>query len=159
MRSKTSICLVIVALLPFGSIPAAESPSDEAVALVEALSGSKAERIREARLDSWWRDAKFGLFLHWGPASLSGAEISWGMKDRIEGGAEHQKVERDVYMNLYRQFNPTQLDADAWMRLAKEAGMKYVVFVTKHHDGFSMWPTRQVRFVENADFPTHYNTD
>ncbi len=157
MRSQTMICLVTITLLPFGSMPAAELPSDEAVALVEALSGPKAARVRKARLDQWWRDAKFGLFLHWGPASLSGAEISWGMKDRIEGGAEHQNVERDVYMNLYGRFNPTQLDADAWMRLAKEAGMKYVVFVTKHHDGFSMWPTRQVRFVENVDFPAHYS--
>jgi len=133
------------------------SPMEKAEALVKGLSGPQAERIREARLASWWRDAKFGLFLHWGPASLSGAEISWGMKDRIEGGSEHQKVERDVYMKLYRQFNPTQLDADAWMGLAKEAGMKYVVFVTKHHDGFSMWPTGQVRFSENADFSIHYS--
>jgi len=157
MLPRTSISLVVVGLLLFGSIAVAESPSDEAAALVEALSSSEAGRVREMRLDQWWRDAKFGLFVHWGPASLSGAEISWGMKDRIEGGSEHQKVERDVYMKLYRQFNPTQLDADAWMRLAKEAGMKYVVFVTKHHDGFSMWPTRQVRFPENADFPIHYS--
>ncbi len=157
MLSKTSICLVIAGLLVFGSITTAVSPSDKAVALVEALSGPEADRVREARLDQWWRDAKFGLFIHWGPASLSGAEISWGMKDRIEGGAEHQRVERDVYMNLYRRFNPVKFDADQWMRLAKEAGMKYVVFVTKHHDGFSIWPTRQVRFPENADFPTHYS--
>lgn len=134
-----------------------ESSSQRAEALVQALSGSQADRIREARLDSWWRDAKFGLFLHWGPASLSGAEISWGMKDRMEGGPEHQKVDRDAYMNLYRQFNPVKFDADQWMSLAEEAGMKYVVFVTKHHDGFSMWPTRQVRFPENADFAKHYS--
>jgi hypothetical protein len=134
-----------------------ESSSQRAEALVQALSGSQADRIREARLDSWWRDAKFGLFLHWGPASLSGAEISWGMKDRIEGGAEHQKVDRDVYMNLSRQFNPVKFDADQWMSLAEEAGMKYVVFVTKHHDGFSLWPARQVRFPENAGFPSHYS--
>lgn len=157
MLSKTSTSLAIVGLLLFGSITAAASPSDEAAALVEALSGPEVGRVREARLDQWWRDAKFGLFIHWGPASLSGAEISWGMKDRIERGAEHQRVERDVYMNLYRQFNPVKFDANQWMRLAKEAGMKYVVFVTKHHDGFSMWPTRQVRFPGSADFPTHYS--
>lgn len=104
----------------------------------------------------WWRDAKFGLFIHWGPASLSGAEISWGRMDRIEGGQEHQRVPADVYDTLYKQFNPVQFDADAWMRLAKEAGCQYVVFITKHHDGFSMWPTKQVRFTE-PDKPAHYS--
>ncbi len=145
-------CMLILAWAGAGA-----SASQEADALVKALSGSEAGRVREARLNQWWRNAKFGLFIHWGPASLSGAEISWGMKDRIEGGAAYQRVERDVYMNLYRQFNPVKFDADAWMRLAKEAGMKYVVFVTKHHDGFSMWPTRQVRFTENAGLPRHYS--
>jgi hypothetical protein len=134
-----------------------ESTSETAVSRVKALSGPNADRIREARLRSWWRDAKFGLFLHWGPASLSGAEISWGMKDRIEGGPEHQRIDRDVYMNLYRRFDPVKFDADEWMRLAKEAGMKYVVFVTKHHDGFSMWPTGQTRFPDGGDFPSHYS--
>lgn len=139
-----------------GSAGMDQSASEKAEALVEALSGPRADQLRAGRLESWWRDAKFGLFLHWGPASLSGAEISWGMKDRIEGGAEHQRVDRDVYMNLYRQFNPVQFDADQWMSLAKEAGMKYVVFVTKHHDGFSMWPTRQVRFPQDASYLKHY---
>ncbi|MCL5281418.1 MAG: alpha-L-fucosidase [Planctomycetes bacterium] len=134
-----------------------ESPPQKAAALVETLSGPQADSTREARLESWWRDAKFGLFVHWGPASLSGAEISWSMKDRIEGGPQHQRVERDAYMNLYRQFNPVNFDADEWMRLAKDAGMKYVVFVTKHHDGFSLWPTQQVRFAENAGLPPHYS--
>ncbi|MCU0915308.1 MAG: alpha-L-fucosidase [Planctomycetes bacterium] len=113
--------------------------------------------MREVRLGQWWRDAKLGLFLHWGPASLSGAEISWGMKDRIEGGPQHQRVERDTYMNLYRRFNPVNFDADEWMRLAQDAGMKYVVFVTKHHDGFSLWPTQQIRSAENPGLPPHYS--
>ena len=114
------------------------------------------EESREARLQ-WFRDARFGLFVHWGPASLSGAEISWGMKDRIEGGPELQRVPREVYLNLYRRFNPVKFDADEWLRLAREAGMRYVVFVTKHHDGFSLWPTRQVRFPDHPDFPPHYS--
>jgi alpha-L-fucosidase len=136
---------------------AAESPAQKAEELVKTLSGPEAGRIRDARVGQWWRDAKFGLFIHWGPASLSGAEISWGMKNRIEGGELHQRVDHDVYINLYRQFNPVEFDADEWMRLAKDAGMQYVVFVTKHHDGFSMWPTAQVRFPERAGFPEHYS--
>ena len=104
----------------------------------------------------WFRDAKFGLFIHWGPVSISGAEISWGRKDRIEGGQEHQKVPGDVYDHLYQQFNPVKFNADDWMALAKDAGCRYVVFITKHHDGFSMWPTDQVRWSDPAH-PKHYS--
>ncbi len=105
----------------------------------------------------WFRDAKFGLFIHWGPASISGAEISWGRKDRIEaGGTELQKVPADVYDHLYQQFNPVKFNADQWMALAKVAGCRYVVFITKHHDGFSMWPTKQVRWEDPAR-PRYYS--
>ena len=105
----------------------------------------------------WFRDAKFGLFIHWGPASLSGAEISWGRKDRLEGGGQElQQVPADVYDNLYKQFNPVKFNADQWMALAKDAGCRYVVFITKHHDGFSMWPTEQVRWDTPAR-PRHYS--
>ncbi len=89
----------------------------------------------------WWRDAKFGLFIHWGPASVIGKEISWS---RIGHPFDHpgmETVPAAEYDSLYQRFNPTKFDADAWMHLAKEAGMRYVVFVTKHHDGFAMWPT------------------
>ena len=104
----------------------------------------------------WFRDAKFGLFIHWGPSSISGEEISWGRMDRIEGGQSHQKVPADVYDNLYKQFNPVKFDADQWMAMAKEAGCRYVVFITKHHDGFSMWPTDQVRW-NDPDRPKYYS--
>ena len=96
---------------------------------------------RDARL-AWWRDARFGMFIHWGPASVNGTEISWS---RIGHPHDHPGLETvppEVYDNLYKQFNPVKFDANAWMQLAKEAGMKYVVFITKHHDGFSMWPTK-----------------
>ena len=96
---------------------------------------------RDARL-AWWRDARFGLFIHWGPASLSGREISWS---RIGHPHDHPGLESTPaaeYDRLYERFDPVKFDADAWMRLARDAGMKYVVFITKHHDGFSMWRTQ-----------------
>lgn len=96
---------------------------------------------RDARL-AWWREARFGMFIHWGPASVNGTEISWS---RIGHPHDHPGLETvppEVYDNLYKQFNPVNFDANAWMQLAQDAGMKYVVFITKHHDGFSMWPTR-----------------
>ena len=95
----------------------------------------------DARLD-WWREARFGLFIHWGPASLSGKEISWARVGHPHDHRGHESVPPEEYDRLSTRFNPVKFDADAWMRLAKEAGMKYVVFITKHHDGFSMWPTK-----------------
>ena len=96
---------------------------------------------RNSRL-AWSRKARFGLFIHWGPSSLSGKEISWARIGHPHDFRGNESVPPQEYDNLYKRFNPVKFDADAWMRLAKEAGMKYVVFVTKHHDGFSMWPTK-----------------
>jgi alpha-L-fucosidase len=84
-----------------------------------------------------WQALRFGMFIHWGPVSLTGQEIGWsrGAQTPIE-----------VYDHLYQQFNPTNFNADDWVRVAKAAGMKYVVFTTKHHDGFCMWNTGQTDF-------------
>jgi alpha-L-fucosidase len=84
-----------------------------------------------------WRAARFGMFVHWGPVSLKGTEIGWSR------GAQ---IPIEEYDNLYRQFNPTNFNAREWAKLAKDAGMKYVVFTTKHHDGFCMWDTKQTDF-------------
>jgi alpha-L-fucosidase len=81
-----------------------------------------------------WQDMRFGMFVHWGPVSLTGREIGWSR------GAP---TPIDEYDRLYERFNPTGFDADEWVRVAKTAGMKYLVFTTKHHDGFSMWSTRE----------------
>ena len=85
----------------------------------------------DARL-AWWRDARFGLFIHWGPVSLKGTEIGW---------SRGKEVPAEEYDKLYKQFNPTRFDADEWVRTAKAAGMKYIVITSKHHDGFSIWPS------------------
>lgn len=84
-----------------------------------------------------WRAQRFGMFIHWGPVSLKGTEIGWSR------GAQ---VPLPEYDNLYRQFNPTHFNAGQWMKVAREAGMKYVVFTSKHHDGFCMWDTQQTDF-------------
>ncbi|MHB9005390.1 MAG: alpha-L-fucosidase [Limisphaerales bacterium] len=105
------------------------------------LPNTETPAQRDARL-AWWREARFGMFIHWGPSSVRGTEISWS---RIGHPHDHRGLESvppEEYDALYRRFDPVKFDADAWMRLAREAGMKYVVFTTKHHDGFSMWPTR-----------------
>ena len=126
-----------MALLILGVL--STSPVSTAVAAQRPNEASS--QPAEARI-GWWRNAKFGLFIHWGPASLSGKEISWSRIGHPHDHPGNESVPAEVYDHLYQQFNPVKFDADTWMDLAKEAGMKYVVFITKHHDGFSMWPTR-----------------
>jgi len=91
-----------------------------------------------------WQALRFGMFIHWGPVSLTGHEISWsrGVETPI-----------DVYDNLYKQFNPTNFNADDWVSIAKAAGMKYIVLTTKHHDGFCLWDTKQTDYnIMNSPF-------
>jgi len=75
----------------------------------------------------WWKAQRFGLFVHWGPVSIKGEEISWSRGNQIP---------TNVYDTLYKLFNPTGFNAGQWVKIARDAGMRYMVFVTKHHDGF-----------------------
>lgn len=101
-----------------------------------AISQAQTFKSKEDRL-SWWQDARFGMFIHWGPISLKGKEISWS-----RGG----EIPTNVYDSLYKEFNPVNFNADEWVSLAKAAGMKYIVLTTKHHDGFCLWDTKQTYY-------------
>jgi alpha-L-fucosidase len=126
--------LLLVATLSRGlSLHAAEARSTEAA----AGAPPAAERLE------WWREARFGLFVHWGPVSLKGTEIGWSRGGERRGYGSHgTEVAVEVYDNLYKQFNPTSFNADTWVATAKAAGMKYLVFTSRHHDGFSEFDTQ-----------------
>ena len=81
-----------------------------------------------------WQDARFGLSMHWGPVALRGTEIGWS-----RGG----QIPPKDYDALYKEFNPTLFNAKEWVQLLKDSGIRYVTLVSKHHDGFVMWETKQ----------------
>lgn len=95
---------------------------------------------RDARM-KWWRDARFGMFIHWGLYAVP-AKGEWYLYGSKEPLATYR-----AYAN---QFNPVKWDADAVASLAKKAGMKYIVITAKHHEGFAMWPTKVEGFSLNA---------
>lgn len=84
----------------------------------------------------WWRAARFGLFIHWGPVSLKGTEIGWSRGGERRGTGGTGEIPVAEYDSLYTRFNPVKFNAAEWVETARAAGMKYIVFTTKHHDGF-----------------------
>lgn len=116
----------------------------DSIAITEAVNGWwKASMKDHERRIAWWRDAKFGCFIHWGVYSVPGGE--WKGK-KVGGYAEHlmrkEKISRSEYAEkLIRPFNPAEFNAQAWVKLVKEAGMKYLIITAKHHDGVAMYPS------------------
>jgi alpha-L-fucosidase len=89
----------------------------------------------EAQRTAWYREAKFGMFIHWGPYSVASVEASWPIMEP----EAHWNITEAQYVTLFKRFNPTQYDPKAWVALAQQAGQRYMVFTTKHHDGFDMF--------------------
>jgi alpha-L-fucosidase len=90
--------------------------------------------VRTSEQDmQWWRESRFGLFIHWGPVSLKGTEIGW---------SRGREIPIEVYDNLYKEFNPAKFDAAEWVSIAKAAGTKYIVITSKHHDGFAIFDSK-----------------
>ena len=80
----------------------------------------------------WWQDARFGMFIHWGPVTRYGGEISWS----------REGYGKTKYDSLYLGFNPVKFKPSEWVSLAQKAGMKYMILTAKHHDGFCLWDTK-----------------
>ena len=116
--------------------------------LVFAHSSSDPDspEAREARLE-WFKQAKYGMFIHWGLYAIPAGE--WKGK-QIPGLGEwimnRAHIPVKEYEQLAMQFNPTQFNADAWVQLAQDAGMKYMVITSKHHDGFAMFGSKVSKY-------------
>lgn len=95
----------------------------------------------------WWRDAKFGLFIHFGLYALLAGEYEGRRTDNIAEWIMHDlRIPREAYEQLAARFNPVDFDADAIARMARNAGMRYIVFTAKHHEGFAMYHSKADRY-------------
>ncbi|MFY9234142.1 MAG: alpha-L-fucosidase [Fimbriimonadaceae bacterium] len=113
-----------------------------AALLIVGQGGQVAETQaqKDARM-KWWREARFGMFIHWGLYSIPAGE--WGnSKTHAEWIMETAKIPVEEYEKLLARFNPVKFDANAWAKMAKDAGMQYMVITTKHHDGFALFDSK-----------------
>ncbi|MCK7537973.1 MAG: alpha-L-fucosidase [Marinilabiliales bacterium] len=132
------ILLVLLSPAAFGSAsPSQETDEKETDPLV-------------LRKLEWFQDMKFGLMMHWGPYSQWGVVESWSICSEDVPWCARNIPDYIEYKRRYQEppktFNPVKFDPAAWARAAKQAGMRYVVFTTKHHDGFSMFDTKQTDY-------------
>jgi len=122
------LTLLILSSLPSGAIRAQPETKE----------------AHDARMQ-WWREARFGLFIHWGLYAIPAGE--W--KDRKDYGEwirTSAQIPLEEYDRFVGRFNPVAFDARAWVRMAKEAGMKYIVITSKHHDGFCLFDSKETDF-------------
>ena len=108
-----------------------------AVLLLAQLTLAAQDKTREAAIEQW-RSYRVGLFVHWGVAT--GRNLPQSHSHARKSSLNPTgSIPAEIYDQYYKEFNPTRYDPDAWLKLAHDAGMRYAVFVSKHHDGFSMY--------------------
>jgi len=103
----------------------------------------------------WFENAKFGVFIHWGPSSIAKVPISWGRFGPRPGAGKQATsgVPGEKYDSLYTSFNPEKFNADEWVSMVRESGAKYLIFTTKHHDGFCMFDAHNTDYkITNTPF-------
>ena len=139
MRNAALLVLLIVLSIGLPSRAQATTPLEEKQSL---LVGRETREQRDARM-KWWREARFGMFIHWGLYAIPAGE--WKGQE-IKGIGEwimdRAKIPIPEYEALVPRFNPEKFDAKQWARIAKDAGVKYIVITSKHHDGFALWDSK-----------------
>ncbi len=138
MRSVCFLCLISFISFHF-SCDKMQNADSQMESQVSLLPEDQVRLSNDPDKTEVFRDAGLGLFVHWGPNSQVGSEISWPLNN-----ASRDYMDR--YYALAETFDPAVFDAAEWARLAKLAGMEYVVFTAKHHDGFCMFDTKYSDF-------------
>ena len=127
-RASTILSLaVLLAASCFAALAAETKP----VKSDDPLLGAKPAAIEA------WKDMRFGIFICWGPVSLTGKEIGW---------SRGNPTPIAEYDSLYKKWNPDKFDAREWIKVVKDSGARYIVFLLKHHDGFCLWDTKQTDY-------------
>lgn len=107
------------------------------LATVFSACSASAQKAQDERM-AWWRDARFGMFIHWGLYAIPAGK--WAdATNHGEWIRDSARIPVATYDELQPKWNPERFDADAWARMAADAGMKYLVITSKHHDGFGLW--------------------
>ncbi len=158
MPAKLTIPLLLCTLLMVNSLHAQQQGVHHQSAQYEPPT----DPLVQQKLDKW-RDQKFGMIIHWGLYAVPGIIESWQLcseswieRDSTVAYDEYKKW----YWGLSKDFNPVHFDPEGWAAAAKKAGMRYLVFTTKHHDGFSMFDTKQSDFkITNGPFKDNPRAD
>jgi alpha-L-fucosidase len=120
-------------------------PPQELADYLKTIPEADALFAKEGEMD-WWIDARFAAFICWGPSSMLECSLGWGRRGPRPGhssdGTVTKGIPQEIYDNQYKQFSAPDFDADAWVRLVRDSGAKYLVWLTKHHDGFCMFDTK-----------------
>ncbi len=147
-RRKISICKCVVIFITCHMSTVAFGQTDDAAAAQHMILGQNSSQagvsvsVRNTHPDAqWFPEAGFGLFIHYGISSVHGGiDMSWGMYANKPW--EDGEVTPTDYWKLADQWNPAEFNAEDIVIKAHKAGFKYIVFTTKHHDGYTMWPSK-----------------
>jgi alpha-L-fucosidase len=152
-RAYAAVVLLAISLV--GSSRSNVSAQSQSLNGSTVINETKVQRDQRMR---WWREARFGMFIHWGLYAVPAGEYNGKRSERIgEWIMEWANIPRADYEKFAPQFNPVKFDAKEWVRIAKDAGMKYIVITSKHHDGFALYGSQ----VSNYDIvdATPYRQD
>ncbi len=137
---STSRCLYLYLFLAMTTIVLSCQPQavQREATLVDPLPTDKMR---------WWKEARFGMFIHWGLYAIPAGEYKGKKTDHVaEWIMHHLQIPVAEYEEFAKQFNPVKFDAEQWVSIAKDAGMKYIIITSKHHDGFCLWDSKVTEY-------------